>query len=355
MTTRTLSIGLVVLAASGLCCKARASSSTKTPSATSAASQTTPGTDKPLAEMDGQPILASEVDGRVRPKLLELEQEVYQTRRDALDQIVSEKLIEREAKSRGLTKEAFLRSEVEAKVQPATEAEIQSLYDQNKARMGGRSLGEMKPQIVAFLRSQQLQARGAELRRDLMKKNKVVYLLDAPRFDVKPPDSAPAKGPETAPVTVVEFSDYQCPYCQRAEATVDGLMKKYGDQLRLVLIDYPIEGHPGAFPAARAAHCAMEQGKYWEYHQNLLRQPGDYSEKDFTDRAATLGLKADAFGTCLTSGKHDATIKAGLEQAAALGVTATPTFFINGRMVSGAREPDVFESIIDEELARTSK
>ncbi len=348
MNTKALSVGLVVVAASVLSCKATTASSP----ADSASRATSPAASRPVAQMDGFTISAAEVDAKVRGKLLELEQQIYQTRRDALDQILSEHLIEREAKARGMSKESFLRSELDNKVPPPTDAEINSVYEANKARMGGRSLEEMKPQVVEYLRGRALAARAGELRRELAKKNNVKLLLEAPRFDVKAPATAHARGPATAPVTMVEFSDYQCPFCQRAEQTVEGLLTKYGDKLRFVIVDYPIEGHPGAFPAAKAARCAGDQGKFWEYHRSLLQQPGNFSEKDFKDRAASLGLKGEDFASCLAGDRHDAAIKHGLEQAASLGVQATPTFFINGRMISGAREAEVFESLIEEELSR---
>lgn len=341
MTTRAFSLGLMALAASALCCKARASATTSTP-----------GPEQTVATMDGVTIQASEVDAKVKGKILDLQQQIYQARRDALDQLVSERLIEIESKARGVSKEDFLRSELESKVQAPTEAEIGAVYEQNKARMGGQTLEQMRPRIIEYIKNQSIQARGSQLRAELEKKHNVRVTLTAPRFEVTPPQTAHSKGPANAPITLVEFSDYQCPYCQRAEQTVEGLLGKYGDKVRFVLVDYPIEGHPGAFPAARAARCAGDQGKFWEYHQHLLKQPGDYSEKDFKDRAASLGLKSDEFGSCLTSGKHDPAIRAGLQQAAALGVQATPTFFINGRMISGARDADAFETLIDEELAR---
>ncbi len=343
MNARALSLCLIAVAASGLCCKSRAAASAQAQPADGSA---------PLATMNGVTITAREVDAKVKAKVLELEQQIYQARRDALDELVSEKLIELEAKARGVSKEEYLRAELQSRITAPSDAEIAKVYEENKARFGGKTLAEMKPRIVEYLRNQAAQDRGTALRAELEAKHNVKVLMTAPRFEVSPPATAYAKGPAKAPVTIVEFSDYQCPYCQRAEKTVEGLLGKYGERVRFVLVDYPIEGHPGAFPASRAARCAGDQGKFWEYHQHLLTEPGAFTEEDFKGRAASLGLKGDEFGACFASGKHDPAINAGREQGNQLGVTATPTFFINGRMISGAREARAFETIIDEELAQ---
>src|SRR5262249_7689366 len=159
-------------------------------------------------------------------------------------------------------------------------------------------------------------------------------------------------GEEKARVTVVEYLDYQWPYCKRAQSTVDELLKSYKGKIRFVHRDFPIQGHPRAFPAAQAARCAGEQGKFWDYHRGMLTSGLPLEDGDLRSLASGLGLKGDAFAQCLASGRFDTDIKASFQSGATLGVDSTPTFFINGRRLTGARPVAQFEEIIDEELAK---
>jgi protein-disulfide isomerase len=155
-------------------------------------------------------------------------------------------------------------------------------------------------------------------------------------------------------VTIVEFTDYQCPYCHRAQTVIDDVLSRYPGKVRLVHLDFPLDGHPGATPAARAARCAGEQGKFWEYHRSLMTAPGALDDADLKSRAASLHLSASSFGRCLSSDRHDAAIQASLEEGESLGVTGTPAYFVNGRMLSGARPLEDFTQLIDAELAGRS-
>ena len=152
-------------------------------------------------------------------------------------------------------------------------------------------------------------------------------------------------------MTIVEFTDYQCPYCHRAQAVIDEVLARYSGKVRFVHLDFPLDGHPGAMPAARAARCAGEQGKFWEYHRSLMTAPGTLDEADLKARAGALRLDERAFATCLSSGRHDDAIQASLRQGEEQGVTGTPAYFVNGRMLSGARPVEAFAELIDSELA----
>ena len=129
------------------------------------------------------------------------------------------------------------------------------------------------------------------------------------------------------------------------------MLKRYAGKVRFVHMDFPLDGHPGALPAARAARCAGEQGRFWEFHRDLMTVEGPFDDADLKSRAGKLGLKAADFGSCLASGRHDATIRASFEQGEALGVTGTPAYFVNGRMFSGVRPVADFAQAIDAELA----
>ena len=166
-------------------------------------------------------------------------------------------------------------------------------------------------------------------------------------------DDDPAIGPADAPITIIEFSDYQCPFCQRWHAdTFDALLNAYPDQIRFVYRDYPLYSlHPQAEPAAEAANCANAQGKFWEYHDLLFSDKMDLSPEAYSAYASELGLDLDAFKQCLASDKFIPEITADYEYASGLGVSSTPTFFINGVMIVGAQPLSVFQSVIDRELA----
>jgi protein-disulfide isomerase len=171
------------------------------------------------------------------------------------------------------------------------------------------------------------------------------------RYDV-PVDDDPAIGPEDAPITLIEFSDFECPYCRRWHEEVYGrIREEYSDEVRIVFRDFPLTSiHPNAIPAAEAANCAGEQDKYWEYH-NLLFSGEDVSQNVYLDYAEELALDIEAFEECRESGRHEDEVMADYQYAAGLGVRSTPTFFLNGIPIVGAQPYDVFKEVIDKELA----
>ena len=165
-------------------------------------------------------------------------------------------------------------------------------------------------------------------------------------------DGEPSIGPEDAPVTIVEFSDYQCPYCQRwYQQVFEQLMANYPNQIHFVYRDYTLPMHPEAIPAAEAADCAGEQGAYWKYHDALFGGQYTLGHDSYTQYAADLGLDSQAFATCLDSHRYQAEVQSDTQDGNLLGVTGTPTFFINGRILIGALPYEDFKAVIDEELA----
>jgi protein-disulfide isomerase len=172
------------------------------------------------------------------------------------------------------------------------------------------------------------------------------------RYDV-PLDDDPVLGPQDAAITIVEFSDYECPFCKKWHIeTFDRLMETFPDQIRFVFRDFPLTNiHPNAAPAAEAANCAGEQGKYFEFNELLFTGPYDLSPQSYAKYANNLGLDAAAFEECVISGRHQEEVMADLEWAAELGVRSTPTFFINGIPLVGAQPYEVFKQVIEKELA----
>lgn len=305
-----------------------------------------------IAEAGELKLTRAELDKKVAERLVTVRQQEYDIRRQAVDELVAERLLAQEAATRKMSTDDLMK-EVDSKATIPTQDEINAFFEQNKARVPPQmSKEEALDQITRSMRERNLAVARARYRGELISKAGLRVKLSPPRSEITVPAIAPATGPDKAPITIVEFVDYQCPYCQRSETTVQEVLAKYPGKIRLVHRDFPLDGHPRALPAARAAYCAGEQGKFWEFHRDVLMKPSDLSDEDLKSRAGALGLDQAAFSTCAASERHDATIRNAAAQGSSLGVTGTPAFFINGRMLTGARPVDQFTSIIDDELAR---
>jgi protein-disulfide isomerase len=196
-----------------------------------------------------------------------------------------------------------------------------------------------------------------QARQDYLKKLRddaaVVVKMDAPRVNVAfDPDRV--RGNANAPVTIVEFSDYQCPYCHQVEPTIAAVLAKYGDKVRLAYRDFPLRNiHDHAELAAEASRCALEQGKFWEYHDQLFK--GTSLDKEaLAGYAKTSNMDAEKFDACLKSEKYKAQIDKDIDDGRKAGVSGTPAFFINGIPTSGAQQQDAFTRIIEDELSKKS-
>ena len=329
---------LLVLAPLALCCgrgpappPAAARSSTPPPPATSGV----------VAEVNGAAIQASELEERVHNRLASLRQQEYDVRRQALEELIAERLVAAEAAKRGIPAEKLLVQEVDKKAVLPDEKQLDTIYEQNKPRFGSAPKKEAVARIRDILTQRAVAERRSLYEKELRRAASVSVRLEPPRTDVQVPAGAPATGPKDAPVTIVEFTDYQCPYCHQSQRTIDEVLSRYSGKVRLVHLDFPLDIHPEAVTAARAARCAAEQGKFWEFHRSLMTQNGSMDEDD---------LKETAFGSCLASDRHDEAIQAELHQGTELGVTGTPAYFVNGRLLSGSQPIDAFADVIDSEL-----
>ena len=166
--------------------------------------------------------------------------------------------------------------------------------------------------------------------------------------------TGPSKGPANAPITIVEFSDFQCPFCSRVNPTLAQVREKYGDKVRIVFRQFPLSFHQQAQKAAEASLCAGDQGKFWELHDAMFADQQALGVDQLKTKAAGLGVNAEQFNQCLDSGKHAATVQADLKDGSAAGVSGTPAMFINGRFLSGAQPLNEITKVIDDELARKS-
>jgi protein-disulfide isomerase len=302
-----------------------------------------------VARVDGHAITQKDVDARAAGALQRLRDQEYEARRDALEDLIAERLLESQASAQGLSRDALVKREVEGKVPRPSREEIAAVYEANKDRVGGRTLAEVAPDIERSIVKQAAAERAQAFMTELRSRAKVVVDLPQPRIDVAIPADARVLGPEKAPVTIVEFSDYLCPYCQHAQVVVDDVLGRNPGKVRFVHRDFLL-GRPRSMAVARAALCAADQGKFWDYRHGLLARPGDWSDADLVSRATPLGLDRASFQACLASDKHDKTILDSSEQGNKLGVNSTPTFFINGRRLTGARTAEQFQEVIDSEL-----
>ena len=314
--------------------------------------------DDVVARVGGDPITFADLeeawqrnDASSRLRML---QDLYETRRRALDIIVGERLIAREAEIRNITRDALLESELPSRSLPVTDEQIALVYQRNQAQFGDRTLEQMSPEIRMFLERQRpmqaLHAYMNELRREAV--DDVVVTLEPPRQSIEVLAEDPVRGPETAPIEIVEFSDFDCPYCQRATNTIARILDEYGDQIRFVYKDYPLPSHPNAFKAAEAGNCANDQGEFWPFHDRLFESQGALDVASLKTYASELGLEEEAFTACLDSGRHASRVERDLEIGSGYGVSSTPTLFVNGRAVVGAMPYESFVEIIQEELSR---
>jgi protein-disulfide isomerase len=305
-----------------------------------------------VAILDGQPVTLADLEEIGGPNLAQLRNQEYQLKRQIMDEVIARRLVTKEAKARGISEEELTKQEIEAKVPPVSEAEQRQFYEANKGRFGNKPEADALLEIAAGLRGQRMRERRSQFAAELRNKATLKVLLDAPRLKIATDDD-PSKGPANAPVTIVEFSDFQCPFCSRVEPTLKNLEQRYGDKIRLVFRDLPLTSiHPNAAKAAEASQCAHEQGKYWAMHEKMFANQGTLDVENLKKTAAGLGMDAAAFDKCLDSGKYTAEWQKDSQDAEKYGVTSTPAFFINGRPIVGAMPEDQFARVIDEELER---
>jgi protein-disulfide isomerase len=307
-----------------------------------------------LAEVDGVAITKEEIEKSLAAQLSKLEEQIYTLKQRRLDAVIAERLLAKEAAKRGVSPTALLDAEVTSKVGLVTEQEIEAFYQANKAALKEDNPTQ-REQVRSRLQSQKVAVqRDAFLQRLRSEAKVAVYLTPPPvhRAEVNA-DGALFVGAADAPVTIVEFSDFHCPFCKRAEDTVAQVLTKYGDRVKLVWRDYPIDKlHPQARKAHEAARCAAEQGKFWPYQKALFAGPARQPDQ-LPAVAQETGLDVASFKECVASGKHQATVQKDVEEGRRLEVNGTPTFFINGRVLSGAQPLEAFVRVIDDELARS--
>jgi len=311
----------------------------------------------PAARVGDEVITLEEVEQGVKPQLAKLEEQRFEILDQRLEQLIGERLIAQEAKRRNVSVEDLLKTEVHAKAPDVPESDVTAFMNQNKGRMPKMDDKELRLKVWDYLRSQKVNEQKQAYVQGLRAQTKVTVLLEepiSPRFGVSG-DRGYTRGPKDAPVTIVEFSDFQCPFCKTATNTIKQVLDKYPEKVRLVFRDYPLASlQPQAPKAHEAARCAGEQSKFWEYHDVLFERSPKMSPQDLKQYAQDLNLDVAAFNQCFDTGKYKAEVDKDFQEGVGLGLTGTPSFFINGRQVVGAQPLSAFQKVIDGELAKVA-
>lgn len=288
-----------------------------------------------LATVNGKSITAGEIEEGLRPLVSQVQQQVYLLRRNDLDLRVNDILLSQEAQKRSVTTRALLDAEVTSKVPVITEAQAQDFYNKNKDRITG-DFPKVKYQLIEFLQQQEQQKLEGALAQRLRNGASVQTFITPPEqpvFQIAT-DDQPTKGKADSAVTVVEFTDYQCPVCAQAQPVLDKLITEYGDRVRFVVRDFPLSQHKDAEKAAEAAEAAREQGKYWDFTAILFRNQSALGTDQLKQYAGVIGLDRKRFDAALDTGKFAGEVERDMRDGERIGVNATPTFFVNGRQVA---------------------
>jgi protein-disulfide isomerase len=306
-----------------------------------------------LATVGGQPITEDDLLPSVASKLISLRNLEYEMKKQALDNLIDQRLLEAEAKRKGIAADKFLEQEVDAKVAEPTDAELNAYYLAQKAELN-RPFDEAKSQIEPSLKQAKIQQARQAFYAHLRQQAQVVVLLSRPRVEVSV-DPARVRGNPKARVMIVEFSDFQCPYSGGVQATLQSVLAKHPDTVALAYRDMPMSKiHPLARKAAEAARCAGEQGKFWEYHDLLFADQSRLDQDGLMDKARTLKLDEQQFESCLGGEKFKAQIQQDSQDGMRAGVSGTPGFFINGIFLSGRQPESAFENLVQKQLSASS-
>jgi protein-disulfide isomerase len=303
-----------------------------------------------------QTITVDMVDSAIASELckakLDYDKKVNELRQESLDRIVDEGLLRLEVKAKGKASiAALLKSEVEAKIKEPTEERMKAEYDRAKDQLEGVAYEEVKPRIKEFLKRNEINQGMEAYSEKLRSANSVTNSLPVYRVPVKV--SGPSKGAQSAKVVILEFADFECPYCGKGNEVMGALLKKYPKDVRVIYKDFPLDFHKNAIPAAVGVRCAGKQGKYWPMHQKLFDNSDSLGGDKINEIAKSVGLDMKAFLTCIADPKHVAAVEADQAEGAEYGVEGTPAFFVNGIPLSGAQPVSAFSQIIDRELRRT--
>jgi protein-disulfide isomerase len=304
-----------------------------------------------VSVINGEKITRAEMQDKVGGRLLQPRYDLYQAEQKALDEFIAQRLLEIEARRQNLTVDELLKREVNSKVADPTEDQLRAVYEVTNA--ASQPFDTVKDKLLEFVRTaRQTKARIAYIDA-LRAKSDVLILLAPPRTEVAVGD-APRSGPANAPVQLVEFADYECPYCIKVYPIVKKLKEEFGDRVSFVFKNLPLPMHAHAQKAAEGALCAAAQNKFWDYYNRLFTSTNlDVpAQKQF---ASELKLDTGKFDLCLDSGAQVAAVQKDAAEAQKLGLSATPSFFLNGHFFTGAVDYNSLRQMVLQELSAAEK
>ncbi len=299
-------------------------------------------------------ITEGEFDQALGDRLIKIRTEEYDLKRSALNGYIQVEQIRREASMRGLSVADLIRVEVSDKVLAVTSIEANAIYESRKAEYRAIAREDALRLASERLKAQRTSERRAEYLAELWKRFEPQILLDPPRATSNLA-VGPAKGPDQAPITIVEFTDFQCPFCAKVQPVLKQLDAMYPGKIRFAFRSLPISSHAFAEPAAEAALCAGEQGRFWDMHDHLFERQDALTTQDLARYAHTIGLDQALFDSCRASDRPAKASREDQAAAAGMGINSTPTFFINGRLLTGAADYSTLSELVEEELDRRTR
>ena len=313
-----------------------------------------------VAEVDGKPITYGDLqaDKEVGPKIRQAEvkalTDLYDQRRGLLDELINRRLLEEEAKSKGKTLEQWFQTDYSTTVPEPSDEVAKAFFEEHKAQIPpGQAFDDLKPRIKQAVKQQKLRDNMGKMLEGLKEKHHVAVALEAPDLPrIQVEAKGPSRGPATAPVTIVEFSDFQCPFCGREYPVIEKVMKDFEGKVRLVFRHYPLDFHPFAEKAAEAAACAADQNKFWELHNAMFSNQQKLAVDDLKGYAKSAGVDSAKFDKCLDGGEKKAQVEADQKAGTEAGVNGTPAFFVNGVFINGAVPYDQIKQAVERELKK---
>jgi protein-disulfide isomerase len=299
-----------------------------------------------ILKIDGKTFTAADLARKASSATFQARNTLFEAEKKAADELINEYLLEREASKHNLTVQELLERQVYVNLpnNPSEEA-LRFYYDGLETT---QPFEEVRDKIRDLIHERRQAKAKATYVQALRSKSAIMLRLAPPRALVQI-GAAPARGSAGAPVTIIEYADYECPYCQQIKPVVDRLEKEYKGKIVFAFKDVPLPNHANAQKAAEASHCAGAQGKYWEYHDRLFSTK-QFDLPNLKEHARALGLDTPSFAQCVDSGAQAERVRADVAEAQSIGLPGTPGFFVNGRFLSGAIDYETLQGVIEEEL-----
>lgn len=304
-----------------------------------------------VATFGDQTITAAQLDELAAGQLVQLQQQMYDVRRQALEQEVYQRLLTRAAKAAEMSVDDYRQQQLAAVTGDPTEEQIKQVMDQYRARLD-KDDEKARQQVVDYLGQQSRQQAEVAMKDKLFSEAGVHISLDPPRMDVPVKAFNPTTGPADAPITLIEYTDFQCPYCSRVQPTLQQVRDTYGDRVRFVFKNLPLPMHSQARLAAEAGLCAADQGQFWPLHDWMFDNHSDLGRDAIIAAAGEIGINTDELAVCIDNKTRAVEVQQDMDEARGLGISGTPGFLINGRILKGAVPFEAFADVINDELQK---